>query len=373
MSPAKQFARMLGAQLKMTFREKQSWFWGIFFPIMLMVVFMLIFGNGSDSEFKAKLALVDEQPNPASQAMAGQILAIPVFEVETGGTVDRAQAEEWVKEKKVDAAVILPATEGPGTIQLIVNKEQERNEKIQAISGILDKFVQQANLMVAGVTPTYELAYASISAGNDDLTYQDFLLTGMIALSIAQSGLFGMVDMVDMRRKGLLRRLRMTPARMGLFGISDMTMRLLFSVIQIVLLSLIGVFGFGATLHIDILSLVIVFLLGALSFIAMGYMFSSFSKTMEAYMGYANIASFLMMFLSGIFFPVDLMPGWLQPVSKVLPLTYFADGLRESMLYASGILSGSFWQAVAIMVAWGLVTFIIGSLLYRRKSIAAAR
>jgi len=150
-------------------------------------------------------------------------------------------------------------------------------------------------------------------------------------------------------------------------------MRMLFGLVQIVLLSLIGVFVFGANLHIHLLSLIIVFLIGALSFNAIGYLFSSFSKTMEAYMGYANIASFLMMFLSGVFFPIETMPEWLQPVSVVLPLTYFVEGLRESMVYAEGLSSGTFWLGIGILMLWGIVSFLIGSLLYKSKSIAATR
>lgn len=195
----------------------------------------------------------------------------------------------------------------------------------------------------------------------------------MIALSIAQGGMFGMVDLVEMRRKGIIKRLRMTPANMGIFGLSDMVMRLLFSIIQIILLSLIGVLIFGANLYISPISLVVVFLIGALSFNALGYFFSSFSKTTEAYMGVANIVSFLMMFLSGVFFPVETMPEWLQPVSNVLPLTYFADGLRESMVYETSVISGTLWFGIGVMVIWGAITFILGSWLYKRKAIVADR
>ena len=195
----------------------------------------------------------------------------------------------------------------------------------------------------------------------------------MIALSIAQGGLFGMVDLVEMRRKGLIKRLRMTPANMGIFGLSDMVMRLLFSVIQILLLSLIGVFIFGANLYINIFSLLIVFLIGALSFNALGYFISSFSYTQNAYMGVANIVSFLMMFLSGVFFPIETMPEWLQPVSNLLPLTYFAEGLRDSMVYETGVFSSTLWFGIGIMVIWGIVAFLIGSWLYKRKSIVATR
>jgi len=144
-------------------------------------------------------------------------------------------------------------------------------------------------------------------------------------------------------------------------------------VFQVVILSLIGVFIFGATLHIHIASLVVCFLIGALTFNAIGYFISSFSKTMEAYMGIANILSFLMMFLSGVFFPLEMMPSWLRPVSHVLPLTYFVDGLRDSMVYAIGPVSADLWIGVGIMVLWGAAAFAIGSWIYRSKSIAATR
>lgn len=369
----KQFAKMFAAHMKMTFREKQTLFWGLFFPIILMVLFMLLFTGNSNDEFTAEVAVVDENPNPVSQMLMEQLGQIPVFEVRTGETVSREQAEAWVEEEEVQAAIILPETADATSLLLIVNKENEQGVVTQAISGLLDKFVGMANLYAAGAEPIYSLQVESISAGSEELDYTDFLLTGMIALAIAQGGLFGMVGMVEMRRKGLMKRLRMTPANMGLFGLSDMTMRLLFSVIQLICLSLIGVFFFGATLQISVASLVLAFLIGALSFNALGYFISSFSKTTEAYMGMANITSFLMMFLSGIFFPVETMPSWLQPVAGVLPLTYFVDGLRDSMVYATGLTSGSFWTGLGILMLWGAVAFALGSLFYRNKSISASR
>ncbi|WP_407272756.1 ABC transporter permease [Radiobacillus sp. PE A8.2] len=373
MNNIKQFQQMFLAQLKMTLRERQAWFWGIFFPVILMVIFMVIFSGSSNEEFRAEVAIVDENPNETSEMLLAQIDQLPVLEVKTDQPVSREQADMWVMDGEVNAAIILPETADATSLIFVVNKEDEQSATTQAISGMLDKFVQQANLYAAGATPTYDLQFESMTSGNNDLDYTDFLLTGMIALAIAQGGLFGMVDLVEMRRKGLIKRLRMTPAKMSIFGISDMVMRMVFSVIQIVILSLIGVFIFGANLYIDFLSLLIVFLLGALSFNALGYFISAFSKTTEAYMGVANIVSFLMMFLSGVFFPIETMPEWLQPVSHVLPLTYFAQGLRDSMVYSTGIISSSFWIGVGILVIWGIVSYVLGSWLYKTKSIVATR
>jgi ABC-2 type transport system permease protein len=367
----KQFKQMFLAQVKITFREKQAWFWGIFFPVIIMVIFMTIFSGGSDDDFSTKVVIVNESANETSTMMASQLQQIPIIEV--SDPVNEEKARELVKDKEVDAAIILPESAQATSIKLVVNKEDEQSVSTQVVAGVLNQFIQQANLQAVGATPTFQQQFETISSGSAELKYSDFLLTGMIALSIAQGGLFGMVDLVDMRRKGLIKRLRMTPANMGIFGLSDMVMRLIFSCIQIILLSLIGVFIFGANLFINFPSLILVFLIGAISFNAIGYFISSFSHTNEAYMGAANIVSFLMMFLSGIFFPVETMPEWLQPVSNVLPLTYFADGLRDSMVYNTPILTSSFWFGFGNMLLWGGIAFLIGSLLYRRKSIVATR
>jgi ABC-2 type transport system permease protein len=368
-----QFKKMFSAQLKLTLREKQAWFWGIFFPVILMVIFMVIFSGSSDNEFESEIAIVADNPNPTSEMLLTQITQLSILDVKTGEPVSRSTAEQWVTDKEVDAAIVLPESTEDTSFVLVVNKEDERGVTTQALSAILDKMVQQANLSAVGAAPTFDIQFESLTSGNNELNYTDFLLTGMIALSIAQGGMFGMVDLVEMRRKGLIKRLRMTPAKMGIFGLSDMVMRLLFSVIQILLLSLIGVFIFGANLFISFPSLIIVFLIGALSFNALGYLFSSFSTTQNAYMGVANIVSFVMMFLSGVFFPIETMPEWLQPISNLLPLTYFAEGLRDSMVYETGLFSSTLWFGIGVLVIWGAVSFMLGSWLYKRKSIVAAR
>lgn len=299
MNNGKQLGKLFGASIKMMFREKQVWFWNIFFPVILMVIFMVIFGGGS-SNFKATIAVVQTSANAASDNLQAELRKIPVLEWKSEQPVTMAQADEWIKDKDVDAVIVLPAAEDATGIELIFNKENEKNATSQGISGIVNNFIQQANWMTAGVAPKYELKISSVSSGSEDLSYVDFLMTGMIALSVAQGGLFGMVEMVEMRRKGLLKRLRMTPVKMGLYGLASMLVRMILGVVQIVFLTLIGVFGFGANLHIDVPTLIVAFLIGTLAFNALGYLFSSFSKSLEAYMGMANIASFLMMFLSGI-------------------------------------------------------------------------
>jgi ABC-2 type transport system permease protein len=369
MSRGKQFAKMFGAHLKMMFREKQVWFWNLFFPIILMSIFMLIFGGGNDKEFKAKVAVVKPAQSQAAEGMYQGLKQLPVFIWKSAEPVSKEQADTWIKNKDVDGVIVLPDNGQAQSIKLIVNTENERNATSQALRAILDQFVTQANFKTAGITPIFKLEMNSVTSGSEDLSYVDFLMTGMIALAIAQGGLFGMVDLVEMRRKGLLKRLRMTPVRMGLLGLASMLVRFLLGVVQIICLAIIGVYGFGANLHIDIPTLIIAFFIGSLAFNAIGYMISSFSKSLEAYMGVANIASFLMMFISGIFFPVNSLPEWLQAVTSAIPLTYFVEGLRDGMVYGSGIATSDFWVGAGILAIWGAVTYLIGATLYRRSKL----
>ncbi|MFD0671978.1 ABC transporter permease [Cohnella sp. GCM10027633] len=370
MSSFKQFGKLFGADMKLMFREKQVWFWNIFFPVILMVIFMLIFGSNS-SDFKAKIAVVETHANATSDKLESELRNVPVFEWKSEQPVDMAQADKWIKDKDVDAVIVLPETEDAKTLRLIFNKESELNATSQAVSGIVGQFVEQVNWNEAGVRPTYNMDVRTVSGGSEDLKYADFLMTGQIALAIAQGGLFGMVGMVEMRRKGLLKRLKMTPVKMGLIGLSGMLVRFILGVIQILILTAIGAGLFGVNLHIDPATLIVAFFVGAVTFNALGYLFSSFSKTMEAYMGYANIASFLMMFLSGIFFPTSGFPDWLKTISEVLPLTYFVEGMRDGMAYGSGIMTSEYWLGIAVLAAWTIVTFGIGALIYRKSKIEA--
>ena len=95
-----QFKQMFLAQLKLTLREKQAWFWGIFFPVILMVIFMVIFTGDSEDEFHSKVAIVDQNPNATSELMLTQLQQIPVLKVESNQPVNLEKAQEFSQRKR---------------------------------------------------------------------------------------------------------------------------------------------------------------------------------------------------------------------------------------------------------------------------------
>jgi ABC-2 type transport system permease protein len=367
----KQLRKLFEANFKSTFREKQVWFWSVFYPVMLLVIFLMIFGKSADdsgTSFSAKIAVVAEQQNEFTGQMFTSLKQIPVLKLKDENTVTKQQAEDWLKSKDIDAAIILPSSAVNQQIGLILNKEKENSTLQQAMNGILGGFITQVNYTQANIKPTLGLNTEYVTIGSSKLKYVDFLLTGMIALAISQAGMFGMVGMVEMRRNGLLKRLMLTPVNMRMYGLSSMLVRFLLSVIQIVLLTLIGILFYKATLDVNILSFILIFIVGTMAFTGIGFLIASLSKSMESYMGIANLLSFIMMFISGIFFDTTNLPEYIKPIANVMPLKYFADGIRDGMVYGLGIGRTEFWVNLGILAAWGLVAFLIGSKLYKWKS-----
>ncbi|MBN2098718.1 MAG: ABC transporter permease [Dehalococcoidia bacterium] len=76
-------------------------------------------------------------------------------------------------------------------------------------------------------------------------------------------------------------------------------------------------------------------MLGTLTFLSLGFLMSAFAKTEETIMPMLMVVNFPMMFLSGIFFPVDMMPEFMRPVLNAMPLTYLGDSLRQIMVGAT--------------------------------------
>ena len=99
--------------------------------------------------------------------------------------------------------------------------------------------------------------------------------------------------------------------------------------------------------------------LGAMAFLALGYVIASFAKTEDAANGMTSMIQFPMMFLSGAFFQIDQMPQFLQVVARLIPLTYLADALRQVMV--GGAAFAPLWVCAAVLLGWLVVCFGIAA------------
>jgi ABC-2 type transport system permease protein len=185
----------------------------------------------------------------------------------------------------------------------------------------------------------------------------------MLGLSVMQVGIFAAIPLVGDREKLILKRLAATPLRRSQLVGSNVLMRLLIALVQSVIIVVVGSVFFGVEITGSIALTVVFVTLGAVAFLALGYVVASFASTEDAANGMTSVIQFPMMFLSGTFFPIEAMPAPLQAVARLIPLTYLSDALRQVMV--GGAAFAPLWVCFAVLSGWLMVCFGIASRKFR--------
>ncbi|MEJ6951588.1 ABC transporter permease [Natronospora cellulosivora (SeqCode)] len=164
----------------------------------------------------------------------------------------------------------------------------------------------------------------------------DYVMPGILAMALMQLGIFGSLQFLSLREKKIIRGLNVTPLSKGSLLSSEIVLRLLSGLVQASVIITIAILVFDISLVGQLYKIFFLVLLGAATFISLGYMLICFVSSMEGGNGIVQVVQFPMMFLSGIFVPIDILPGFIQPVVRVIPLTYLGDALRQVMVGVPG-------------------------------------
>ena len=186
--------------------------------------------------------------------------------------------------------------------------------------------------------------------------YIDFLIPGLLGLSLMGGGLWGVGFVtVEMRIRKLLKRFLATPMSKSQFLLSIMVSRMLFMVPEVLLLVFFARIVFGVQVFGSPLALAFLILFGSVMFSGIGLLIASRAKTLEAVSGILNLIMMPMWIGSGVFFSRERYPDAMQPFLRALPLTPLVDALRGVMLEGQTLVGT--WQELVILAAWGLVSF----------------
>jgi ABC-2 type transport system permease protein len=180
------------------------------------------------------------------------------------------------------------------------------------------------------------------------------MTNGIIALSS---------NTTEFKRRGIIKRLSITPLTKMDWILGNVLSQTLLNLMLTAIMIGLGWLIFNVRIIPDALSIIMI-LLGSVMFSGIGMLLSGLIKDVEAVSAVGNAIAFPMMFLSGAYFPMELMPSYIQTISKALPLTYFTDGLRYAMLYK--YLEGVYIN-MAIVAALAVGFIILGSRVTRWK------
>ncbi len=227
---------------------------------------------------------------------------------------------------------------------------------------LINQLVLGMNQKAAGSPELFKIIEKQVSSKK--YSNIDFFAAGILAMFIMNGGAVAVVMiLVGYREKGILRRLMATPMSIASFISSQIIIRVIIALLQMALLLGIAVWVFGAHVMGSPLLLSAIVVEGALVFIALGFAIASFANSDQTAMAVANVITMPMMFLSGVFFPTDTFPKFIQPLIKVLPLTYLARALREVMMRGSGF--DAVAKDMGILAIFGIAIFLVSVRAFR--------
>jgi len=367
--------RVIGANLVVSIktfsREKSAMFFTIAFPIILILVFGTVFLNQDNMSFDLSVQDLD-QTNSSAQLVKTLDLN-GKFKITL---VDPAiDATQYAKDKKANLVLVIPR-----------GYEKALARRLGLMGGVPNTAFRDPNASVT-VTYIYDASASSTSAKiqilrsgfavvNQGMSGQppfiraaetsmltkkyrfiEFFVPGIIAMSVMTSSLSGAVNMnAELRQKGVIRKLSTTPITRADWILSNILYQFILAVISAMAILVVSYAVFSVRLQINAWLLVFI-VLEVFAFGGIGMILTRVANEAESAAAAANFIMFPMMFLSGSFFPLEMMPGFLQTIARILPLYYVNEGLRAAMVFVD---NAAALRYAAMIGVFATVVFVLG-------------
>ncbi len=202
--------------------------------------------------------------------------------------------------------------------------------------------------------------FGYLNRGNQvgELSYASFLIAGGIGMVVSSAAFENLgVALARQRDAGILKRLGGTPLRARTLIAAKVLAAALIILVQTSLMIAINVLLFEAKITGSLFWGVMVLFVGILAFATMGFALASLARNTDAAMAAANAISLPMQFLCGTLFPIEDMPPLLRHIAHALPLTYFVNALRGTLLRGGG--PWNYARDWGILLGCLIVAFIV--------------
>lgn len=335
----------------------------VVFTLLFPLIFILVFGfiNGGGISLDAALDPESDLNNPVMEAL------IKTEGVHLIPGMSKSDIERQLEKGELDAMVgVFPRVSQESGYRLIVTTSEASREKGVIIKSVLEHMADKLNLQEARIEqPMVQLKTQEVKGR----AYQtiDFVLPGQLGFSLLSSGVFGTAFVFfNLRQTLVIKRFFATPIRKPYIVLGEALSRLVFSLLGAMFLIAVGHFAFGFTLIHGLSTFFTMLLLSAMGlivFMGFGFVVSGLAKNESLIPPLANIVTLPQFLLSGTFFDISNFPSWLQPVCKMLPLTYLNDALRKTA-FEGAAFEELLWP-MAVVLAWGIVIYAIAVRVFR--------
>jgi len=238
----------------------------------------------------------------------------------------------------------------------------QADQSAAMVKSIVMSVANAFNYELIGAENVVEFNEASVTTKR--YSNVDFYIPGITAAFIMTNGIIALTaTTTEFKRRGIIKRLSITPLTKIDWVVGNVLCQTVLNLMLAGIMIALGWVVFNVRVIPDALSIALI-LLGSIMFSGMGMALSGFIKDVEAASAIGNAIAFPMMFLSGTYFPMEIMPSYLQTISKALPLTYVSEGLKHAMIYQN---PEGVYVNMAIVAVLAVVFTIVGSLVTRWK------
>jgi ABC-2 type transport system permease protein len=196
------------------------------------------------------------------------------------------------------------------------------------------------------------------------LTYLDYLAPGILAQSTLFIAIFYGIQIIWERDAGVLSKLMVTPTPRAALITGKAFAAGVRSIVQAaVVIVLSALLGVSLTVNpVKLLGVAVVVVLGSAFFSCLSMSIAGLALTRDRLMGIGQAITMPLFFSSNALYPTRLMPGWLQVISKINPLSYEVNALRWLLIG----LPTNLWLDVGVLVSATVVGITVASLLLPR-------
>ncbi|MGZ7043898.1 MAG: ABC transporter permease [Methanobacterium sp.] len=400
MVETKKIMWMFKKDLLVLWRHKPRLISILLFPIIMITLFG--YGMGGTLE-NIPVVIVEQSHGQVTDSTINAMKAMSLYDIKDIVT-DPDKGKQMVQNGQVKAAIILPANydnmqdSKPKSVMVDVDSSDQMatSAVVPATQALFNQISNQIALQkieAMNLTPSRSVQASTIQAQQNnvqvsqaqpinfqnimnsinfqinkmygDIKYIDFLVPAVIGMTVLFGCMFGMGEaLAGERERGELARLFMTPTSVATVVGGKIISKLTIEIVRAIILIVAAIVLFGIVINGSIALMFLVLFLGALCFVGFGIMISARVSTQEDYMQMVMPITMPMMFVSGVFYPIETMPWFFQKLAYILPLTYVNDALRAVMLKGVGI--GGIWIDIVVLLGFTALFFALGVTRFNR-------
>ncbi len=361
----------------------------ILMPLFMMVMIGFIFPSGTTIK-DTPVALANQDQGYLDQSMGTmfttQLEAINnhtgMMKLSTAKGFDDIKTK--LQDSDINGGIIIPEnfsqnlmTGKQGYITIVI--DQSNPQMSLTMEGVMSQVIATMGTQTAVHTLNVTYHVSTTTAGSiitpyktefkgivpGEPNYFQFVAPGIICMVVMMALMTGLPHAISYEKDiGTLDGMLVAPINRLSIILGKVMAQTVRGMIQGFVILLLAIGLFGVVIQGSILLVVFLVLLTVFSFVGLGILITSFTDREETATMVMMTLMFPMMFLSGVFFPLQQMPWYMQDLAHFLPLTYATTAMRKVMVLGAGL--DAVFLEVAILIGFGIVMLAIAVPMFKK-------